>query len=73
MNLFQLGLLFSLPVHTYLPVKQVIDRFFERKLIFLCRVLSFIFYWFGMVRRKLTIPEKLTYLYDIFFNNSKLF
>jgi hypothetical protein len=22
------------------------------------RVLSFIFYWFGMVRRKLTIPEK---------------
>jgi hypothetical protein len=25
--------------------------------IFLCRVLSFIFYWFGMVRRKLTIPE----------------
>ena len=31
----------------------------ERKLIFfLCRVLSFIFYWFGMVRRKLTIPER---------------
>ena len=27
MNLFQIGLLFSLPVHTYLPVKQVIDRF----------------------------------------------
>ena len=25
---------------------------------FLCRVLSFIFYWFGMVRRKLTIPER---------------
>jgi transposase len=24
----------------------------------LCRVLSFIFYWFGMVRRKLTIPER---------------
>jgi hypothetical protein len=23
-----------------------------------CRVLSFIFYWFGMVRRKLTIPER---------------
>jgi hypothetical protein len=30
----------------------------ERKLIFLCRVLSLIFYWFGMVRRKLTIPER---------------
>jgi hypothetical protein len=30
----------------------------ERKLIFLCRGLSFIFYWFGMVRRKLTIPER---------------
>jgi hypothetical protein len=25
---------------------------------FLCRVLSFIFYWFGMVRQKLTIPER---------------
>jgi transposase len=25
---------------------------------FWCRVLSFIFYWFGMVRRKLTIPER---------------
>ena len=25
---------------------------------FVCRVLSFIFYWFGMVRRKLTIPER---------------
>jgi transposase len=25
---------------------------------FLCRVLSFIFYWFGMVRRKLAIPER---------------
>ena len=25
---------------------------------FLCKVLSFIFYWFGMVRRKLTIPER---------------
>jgi transposase len=33
--------------------------FCERKQIFfLCRVLSFIFYWFGMVRRKLTIPER---------------
>jgi transposase len=30
----------------------------ERKLIFLCRVLSFIFYWSGMVLRKLTIPER---------------
>jgi transposase len=30
----------------------------ERKLIFLCRVWSFIFYSFGMVRRKLTIPER---------------
>jgi hypothetical protein len=31
----------------------------ERKLIFFwCRVLSFIFYWFGMVRRTLTIPER---------------
>ena len=28
------------------------------KLIFLGRILSFIFYWFGMVRRKLTIPER---------------
>ena len=31
MNLFQIGLLFSLPVHTYLPVKQVIDRFLFMK------------------------------------------
>jgi hypothetical protein len=31
MNLFQIGLLFSLPVHTYLPVKQVIDNF-----LFMC-------------------------------------
>ena len=30
----------------------------ERKLIFLCRVLSFIFYWFDMVRRKLSISER---------------
>jgi hypothetical protein len=28
---FQIALLFSLPVHTYLPVKQVIDRF-----LFMC-------------------------------------
>ena len=65
--------------HTYLPVKQVIDRFlfmciwqgvqsamctFQHLCLqtkadfFWCRVLSFIFYWFGMVRRKLTIPER---------------
>ena len=25
---------------------------------YLCRVLSFMFYWFGMMRRKLTIPER---------------
>ena len=31
MNLFQIGLLFSLPVRTCLPVKQVIDRF-----LFMC-------------------------------------
>jgi hypothetical protein len=31
----------------------------ERSWFFLCRVLSFIFYWFGMVRRKLTIPVVL--------------
>ena len=31
MNLFQIGLLFSLPVPTYLPVKQVIDQF-----LFMC-------------------------------------
>jgi IS30 family transposase len=30
----------------------------ERKLVFLGRVLSFILYWCGMVRRKLTIPER---------------
>ena len=28
----------------------------ERKLIFLCRILSCIFYWFGMVRQNITIP-----------------
>ena len=31
MNLFQISLLFSLPVHTYLPVKQVIGR-----ILFMC-------------------------------------
>jgi hypothetical protein len=31
MNLFQIGLLFSLPVHTYLPGKQVIGR-----ILFMC-------------------------------------
>jgi transposase len=31
--------------------------FANKSWFFLCRVLSFIFYWFGMVRRKLTIPE----------------
>ena len=78
MNLFQIGLLFSL--HTYLLTCEtgywsilylcVYDRVCkvprvlfnicvcEWKLIFLCRVLSFIFYWFDMVRRKLTIPER---------------
>ena len=78
MNLFQIGLLFSLPVHTYLLTCEILIDFYlcvydrvckvprvlfnicvcERKLIFLCRVLSFIFYWCGMVRRKLTIPER---------------
>jgi hypothetical protein len=32
--------------------------FAKESWFFLCRVLSFIFYWFGMVRRKLTIPER---------------
>jgi hypothetical protein len=78
MNLFQIGLLFSLPVHTYLLTCEILIDFYlcvydrvckvprvlfnicvcERKLIFLCRVLSFIFYWLGMMRRKLTIPER---------------
>ena len=71
-------MLFSLAIHTYLPVKHVIDRilfmcmtgcvkchvyfltfvFENESCFFLCRVLSFIFYWFGMVQRKLTIPER---------------
>ena len=80
MNLFQIGLLFSLPLHTYLPTCETgywsifIDVymtgcvkchvyfstfvFANESWLFLCRVLSFIFYWFGMVRRKLTIPER---------------
>ena len=80
MNLFQIGLLFSLPVHTYILtcetgywsifingymtgcVKCHVNFstlvFANESWFFLCRVLSFIFYWFGMVRRKLTIPER---------------
>jgi transposase len=80
MNLFQIGLLFSLPVHTFLLtcetgywsifiyvhmtgcVKcQVYFSTFvlaNESWFFLCRVLSFIFYWFGMVRQKLIIPER---------------
>ena len=73
MNLFQIDLLFLLPVHTYFPETQVIDRFLfvykvprvpfqhlclRTKVDFFCVVLSFIIYWFGMVQRKLTIPEK---------------
>ena len=80
MNLFQIGLLFSLPVHTYLHTCEtgywsifiyvymtgcVKCHLYFSTFVFaneswfvLCRVLSFIFYWFGMVRRKLTIPER---------------
>jgi hypothetical protein len=80
MNLFQIGLLFSLPVHTYLLTCETgywsifiyvymtgcvkchvyfsTFVFANESWFFLCRVLSFIFYWFGMVRRKLTIPER---------------
>jgi transposase len=80
MNLFQIGLLFSFPVHTYLLTCEtgywsifnyvyktgcVKCHVYFSKFVFaneswycLCRVLSFIFYWFGMVRRKLTIPER---------------
>ena len=32
--------------------------FVNESWFFVCRVWSFIFYWFGMVRRKLTIPER---------------
>ena len=80
MNLFQIGLLFSLPVHTYLLTCETgywsifiyvymtgcvkchvcfsTFVFANESWFFLCRVLSFIFYWFGMVRRKLTMPER---------------
>jgi transposase len=80
MNLFQIGLLFSLPVHTYLLTCETgywsifiyvnmtgcvkCHVYFSTFVVaneswfFVCRVLSFIFYWFGMVRRKLTIPER---------------
>jgi hypothetical protein len=79
MNLFQIGLLFSLPVHTYLLTNETgywsifiyvymtgcvkchvyfsTFVFAKESWFFWCRVLSFIFYWFGMVRRKLTITE----------------
>jgi transposase len=75
-----IGLLFSLPVHTYLLTCEtgywsifiyVYMRgcakchvyfstfvFANESWFCLCRVLSFIFYWFGMVLRKLTIPER---------------
>ena len=80
MNLFQIGLLFSLPVHTNLLTCETgywsifiyvymtgcvkchvyfsTFVFANESLFFLYRVLSFIFYWFGMVRQKLTIPER---------------
>ena len=80
MNLFQIGLQFSLPVHTFLltcetgysPIFLYVYMtgcvkchvYFSTFVLaneswfFVCRVLSFIFYWFGMVRRKLTIPER---------------
>ena len=72
MNLFQIGLLFSLPVYTYLLTCETgywsifiyvymtgyvkchvyfsTFVFANESWIFFCRVLSFIFYWFGMVR-----------------------
>jgi hypothetical protein len=80
MILFQIGLLFSLPVHTYLLTCETgywsifiyvymigcvkchvyfsTFVFANESWLFVCRVLSFIFYWFGMVRGKLTIPER---------------
>jgi hypothetical protein len=79
MSLFQISLLFSLPVHTYLLTCEtgywstfiyvymtgcVKCHVYFSTFVFaneswfcVCRVLSFIFYWFGMMRRKLTIPE----------------
>jgi hypothetical protein len=79
MNLFQIGLPFSLPVYAYLLTCETsywsffnvymtgcvkyhvyfsTFVFANESWFILCRVLSFIFYWFGMVRRKLTIPER---------------
>ena len=82
MSLFQISLLFSLPVHTYLLTCETgywsicmyiyvyMTGYVKCHVYFstlclrtkadfvLCRVLTFIFYWFGMMRRKLTIPEK---------------
>jgi hypothetical protein len=80
MNLFQIGLLFSLPLHTYLLTCETgywsifiyvymtgcvkchvyfsTFVFANESWFFWCRVLSFIFYWFGMVRRILTILER---------------
>jgi hypothetical protein len=80
MSSFQIGLLFSLPVHTYLLTCETgywsifiymymtgcvkchvyfsTFVFANESWFVLCRVLSFIFFWFGMVRRKLTIPER---------------
>jgi hypothetical protein len=80
MNLFQIGLLFSLPVHTYLLTCETgywlifiyvymtgcvkchmyfsTFVFANESCFFVYRVLSFISYWFGMVRQKLTIPER---------------
>ena len=80
MKLFQTGLLFSLPVHTYLLTCETsywsifiyvympgcvkchmyfsTFVFANESWFFLCRFVSFIFYWFGMVRRTLTISER---------------
>jgi hypothetical protein len=80
MNLFQIDLLFPLPVHKYVLTCETgywsifiyvhmtgcvkCHMYFStfvfpnESWLFLCRVLSFIFYWCGMVRRKLTIPER---------------
>jgi transposase len=80
MNLFQIGLLFPLPVHTYLLTSETgywsifiyvymtgcvkchvyfsTFVFANESWFVLCRVLSFIFYWFGILRLKLTIPER---------------
>ena len=79
-NLFQIGLLFSLAIHTYLLTCETgywsnfnyvymtgcvkchvyfsTFVFANESCFFVYRVLSFISYWFGMVRRKLTIPER---------------